>query len=240
MDAIINTADMAWEMRCRDEDMRQRSIDNFRREIDDTRRSVDETAARLKAIAHPSALIAGFAMIVMVEIQLPKELNVFQITIFGLTSASVIVLMLISMLNTTMMLVGVMHYDCVQRNPPFKQFWNARCQDDYMVAYKAFTAGVPLFMILLAQMGWIIFQQYDAQSRNIAASVVTAAATVPAGWWFKHVNPKWKRWNSGVTHLTRAGVENNRGRASMDTDLNSCTGGRLHQEDSRVARVLES
>jgi hypothetical protein len=62
MDAIINTADMAWEMRCRDEDMRQRSIDNFRREIDDTRRSVDEKAARLKAISHPSALIAGFAM----------------------------------------------------------------------------------------------------------------------------------------------------------------------------------
>jgi|TARA_B100000513_G_C11812962_1_gene156244 hypothetical protein len=137
----------------------------------------------------------------MVEIQLPEELNVVQITIFGLTSASVIVLMLISMLNSTMMLVGVMHYDCIQRNPPFNQFWDARCQEDYMVAYGAFTYGVPLFMILLAQMGWIIFQQYDAQSRNIAASVVTIVATIPAGWWFVHINPKWKRWNSGTRQI---------------------------------------
>jgi len=80
------------------EDMRQRHIDNIRRSIDDARRSVDEKyelqcacgvasphpspnttprrAQQLKAISHLSALIAGFAMIVMVEIQLPDNLHV--------------------------------------------------------------------------------------------------------------------------------------------------------------------
>mmetsp|Transcript_77855 Transcript_77855/g.223553 ORF Transcript_77855/g.223553 Transcript_77855/m.223553 type:complete len:80 (+) Transcript_77855:225-464(+) len=77
--------------------MRQRHIDNIRRSIDDARRSVDEKyelqcacvasphpsrnttpgrAQQLKAISHLSALIAGFAMIVMVEIQLPDNLHV--------------------------------------------------------------------------------------------------------------------------------------------------------------------
>lgn len=39
---IVETADMAWEIKCRQEDMRQRAIDNERRLIDDARRNVDE------------------------------------------------------------------------------------------------------------------------------------------------------------------------------------------------------
>ena len=139
-------------------------------------------------------------MIVIAELELPDELHFFQITLFGLTSASVIVLMLISLLNSTLMLIAIMRYDSIQRIPSFEEWWEKQCQDDYRVAYQAFTTGVPLFIVLLAQMGWITFSKYDPLSKNFAASVVTIVATVPAGWWFSHCHPKFRKWNmSGPT-----------------------------------------
>jgi len=151
--AAVDVLDMAWELRCREEDMRQRSIENIRRQIDDTRREVDERAECLNAVSHLSALISGFAMVVMIEVQLPSDLHIFQITLFGelrvfsnfstilmsymkftpcfhagATSAGVVSLMLIAMLNCTMMLIAILRYDCVQRDPPFDQFWATRCE----------------------------------------------------------------------------------------------------------------
>lgn len=63
----MDVADMAWEVRCREEDMRQRALDNTRRLIDDARRAVDEKTEQLKAVSSLSALIAGFGMVVLVE-----------------------------------------------------------------------------------------------------------------------------------------------------------------------------
>mmetsp|Transcript_78423 Transcript_78423/g.156878 ORF Transcript_78423/g.156878 Transcript_78423/m.156878 type:complete len:245 (-) Transcript_78423:171-905(-) len=193
--AVVGYMDMAWELRNREEDMRQRSIDNIRREIDDTRRSVDEKAQSLKAISHLSALIAGFAMVVMVEIALPPNLHIVQITLFGATSAGVVGLMLLAMLNCTMMLLAILKYDCVNRNPPFEEFWRVRCEEDWQFSYRAFTTGIPLFLFVLAQLGFIIFSRYDPISRNVASTVVTVIAVGTALWWYLHINPKWYKWN---------------------------------------------
>lgn len=193
--SVLEALDMAWELRCREEDMRQRAIDNIRREIDDARRQVDEKTSCLKAISHLSALIAGFAMVVMVEISLPKDLHLLQIVIFGATSAGVVGLMLVAVLNCTMMLIACFKYDCIERDPPFEDFWQSRCEEDWRTSYRAFTTGIPLFLLVLAQLGWIIFMPYDSISRNIGASTVTVIAAGTAAWWYMHINPKWLQWN---------------------------------------------
>ena len=99
---------MAYEMRCRKEDMAQRSIDNQRRAIDDARRAVDEKTSQLRAISELSALIAGFAMITMVEAQLPIDLHMAQCVLFGLTGSSVVALMLTAMLQCCLLLIAIL------------------------------------------------------------------------------------------------------------------------------------
>ena len=148
-------------------------------------------AQQLKAISHLSALIAGFAMIVMVEIQLPDNLHVLTLMLFGTTSALVVGIMLIAMLNCTMMLIAILKYDCVNRNPPFHMFWRVHCEDDWHFAYRSFTFGLPLFMCVLAQIGWIQFHKYDDSTRNLGASAITFVAAVTFSLWFLHTKSKW-------------------------------------------------
>lgn len=195
VDLAGGTVALQWEKMCRDEDMRQRLVDNIRYDINEARRSVDEKTQQLKAISHLSALIAGFAMVVMVEIQLPEDLPLVLLVLFGGSSAGVVGLMLIAMLNCTMVLIAILKYDCKERDPPFHHFWTTRCEDDWQFAYQAFTLGVPLFMCVLALMGWIIFHQFGPTERFTAASIVTLIAVTTSLWWFMEGVPKWGRFN---------------------------------------------
>ena len=79
--------------------MLQRALENERRAIDDARRSVDEKAQQLKGLSHLSALLGGFAMVVLVEIQIADNINPVLLAVFGMTTAMVVGCMLIAMLS---------------------------------------------------------------------------------------------------------------------------------------------
>jgi hypothetical protein len=66
--AGMDMADMAWEVKCREEDMKQRALENERHAIEDARRSVDEKAQQLQVLANQSALFAGFSMVSLCDI----------------------------------------------------------------------------------------------------------------------------------------------------------------------------
>jgi len=61
--AGLEACDVAWQAKCREEDMKQRALENERHAISDARRSVDEKAQQLQVMANQSALFAGFSMI---------------------------------------------------------------------------------------------------------------------------------------------------------------------------------
>lgn len=187
--AGIEMADMAWEVKCREEDMKQRALENERHAIDDARRSVDEKAQQLKVLANQSALIAGFSMVVLVESNIPDNISSVLLTIFGAVVAITIALMLVSTLNSTYILVAILRYDCVERTVPFDTFWRRRCEADWKVALRAFSVGVPSFMIVVALVAWVSF--WNHQSLYYSASVVTAIAIMLSIFWFANTHRKW-------------------------------------------------
>ena len=187
--AGIEMADMAWEVKCREEDMKQRALENERHAIDDARRAVDEKAQQLKVLANQSALIAGFSMVAFVEINIPESASGILLTVFGATTASVIALMLVSTLNATYMLVAILRYDCVAREVPFDEFWRRRCEPDWKMALRTFSYGIPLFMMVVALVAWIVLAEHDCL--YYAASIVTAISVTQAVFWFANTQRKW-------------------------------------------------
>mmetsp|Transcript_15387 Transcript_15387/g.47633 ORF Transcript_15387/g.47633 Transcript_15387/m.47633 type:complete len:171 (+) Transcript_15387:176-688(+) len=125
------------------------AVDNERRCVDDARRNVDEKAEQLKAVSHLSALIAGFAMVVMVEIQLPDKINFGLLIVYGTTSASVVGLMLLAMLNCTMMLIAILKYDSISRPIPYYTFWQTRSSPHIrMYRHESRVSGVRVIGVL--------------------------------------------------------------------------------------------
>lgn len=187
--AGMEMADMAWEVKCREEDMKQRALENERHAIDDARRSVDEKAQQLQVLANQSALFAGFSMVVLVESNIPQDIDPILLTIFGGVTASTIALMLISSLNSTYMLVAILRYDCVTRDVPFDEFWRKRCEPDWQLALRAFSYGVPLFMVVVALVAWVTF--WNTESRLVSATLVTVISFMVAILWFGSTRRKW-------------------------------------------------
>ena len=150
-------------------------MENQRRLIDNARRKVDKKAAQLKGISHLSALIAGFAMVVLVEASIDDDVPNWLQAAFAASAAVVvrhtqptvtlsmtprataavviapllqISLMLISMINTSLILVIILKHDCSTPTGPgitptelFLDFWNKRCEEDWQSSFKAFRFG---------------------------------------------------------------------------------------------------
>lgn len=126
----------------------------------------------------------------MVEVVIPDDIHPALLVIFGCTTASVVSLMLIAMLNATFMLVGILRYDCVNREVNFKDFWRKRCDSDWRLALRCFAYGVPLFMCVLAQVGWVIFWDHE-KATIYASTLVSVIALCTIVLWFAHTDRKW-------------------------------------------------
>ena len=241
--AGIEMADMAWEVKCREEDMKQRTLENTRHAIDDARRAVDEKAQQLRVLANQSALIAGFSMVAFVEINISPNVNGVLLTLFGATVSSVIALMLVSTLNATYMLVAILRYDCVGREVPFNEFWVKRCEGDWQMALRAFSCGIPLFMVVVALVAWVVFWEHNCL--YYAASIVTGISVTLAVFWFTSTERKWRDFllSSQAKITTRADETHNNslpievGNGSLqDDDLDNNSG----SHESRTSLELSS
>lgn len=188
--AGMEMADMAWEVKCREEDMKQRALENERHAIDDARRAVDEKAQQLQVVANQGALFAGFSMVVLVESSIPEALNGALLAVFGSAVATTIALFLVSTLNSTYILVAILRYDCVRRDVPFSEFWNKRCEPDWKIALRCFSYGVPSFLLVVSLVAWVTF--WEAESGFVSASVVTTISMAVTLFWFGRTDRKWR------------------------------------------------
>ena len=106
-------------MNWRKSDVKQRTLDNARvvwnRYVEKNRRDVEEKSEQLKSISNLSALIAGFAVVSLVELnftndfeKLPTHVSEWLISVYAASTALVVGLMLNSMVLCTFILSSIL------------------------------------------------------------------------------------------------------------------------------------
>ena len=203
------------------EDVEQRVLENARwiwlRYAEKNRRDVEEKSEQLKSISNLSALIAGFAVVAFVELQFhdpetkPAHVGEVLIVAYAATTATVVALMLNSMVLCSFLLCSILRngktyvseaeeadylFRCRSFStnykpgdaPPtpkrsFEAFWETRCEDDWKHAFRMFTCGVPVFLVNIACVAWLKFHYSPA-----AAGATTAVAVVAAAGWARTQN----------------------------------------------------
>ena len=203
------------------EDVEQRVLENARwiwlRYAEKNRRDVEEKSEQLKSISNLSALIAGFAVVAFVELQFhdpetePAHVSEVLIVAYAATTATVVALMLNSMVLCSFLLCSILRngktyvseaeeadylFRCRSFSanykpgdaPPtpkrsFEAFWETRCEDDWKHAFRMFTCGVPVFLVNIACVAWLKFHYSPA-----AAGATTAVAVVATAGWAKTQN----------------------------------------------------
>ena len=97
------------------------------------------------------------------------------------------------------MLVAILKYDCITRPIPHGTFWRQRFEDDWRFSYKCFSLGVPMFIVVLAQVGWITFSKYkhrDSYEWYVPATMISFVAFLCLTLWYIHTTAKWTMFNA--------------------------------------------
>lgn len=129
----------------------------------------------------------------LVESQVDAGANGALLVIFVGVTSLVIALMLVGTLNSTYILVAILRYDCVNREVPFEEFWRKRCEPDWKTALRAYSYGVPLFMLVIACFPWVTFVASFGSTRNalLSGTVVTTITLFGALYWTTGAARKW-------------------------------------------------
>lgn len=223
VDAVFGSYDLRNAKQWRDDDLKHRAQeiqwhnDDLRRQhewratdlerekrlrkLENERRITDARSEQLSAISNLSALLGGFAVVAMVEINLPDTIDDILLAFFGCVSALVVVLMLLCMVMCTLLLLAITRYsahsleqdlralrlDQLQDESPFYSWWLQKCEADWLRAYFFFRSGVSLFLIDLGILSWV---QFD---RSIITSIgVSSIALLGFLYWQLHMTSKWR------------------------------------------------
>ncbi|KAK3276553.1 hypothetical protein CYMTET_15383 [Cymbomonas tetramitiformis] len=190
----------------RRQDVEQRCLDNARwvwsRFVEKNRRDVEEKSEQLKTVSNLAALIAGFAVVALVELQFPAD----QPERYACSTSVTVGLMMNSMVLCSMMLSTVLKvgqnfvceeeetkflYECrnfvlnydrgnAARNTPprptrtFAQTWDNQYDNHWRFAYSLFQCGVPCFMLALVFASWLKFN-YSITTGVIVSTIMFAS-----------------------------------------------------------------
>ncbi|TMW67130.1 hypothetical protein Poli38472_012246 [Pythium oligandrum] len=193
VDAVFGSYDLKIAKQWRDEDVQHREQEKQWREdaimreiawrnadlererrvlkLENEKRIIDARHKQLSAISQLSALLAGFSMVSMVEINLPEDLNEVLMAFYGVVCCVVFIFMLLAMLTCTLLLLAVTRYvthtlegevrdltlielDLVS---PFYAWWLRKCESEWLLAYRFFRLGISVFLVEVALIGWVQF-----------------------------------------------------------------------------------
>ncbi|RHY55841.1 hypothetical protein DYB38_003907 [Aphanomyces astaci] len=178
LDNFINNYEKANETMWRKEDLdhrlqeRQWRVDDLQREqewrahdirtdrihkkLSNEQRQADTRAEHLSAISEISAELSGFALVSIINVNLPDDIDLTLLWVYGVTSALTICCMVLSLLVCTFLMMAVTRYcahdlefvvkrlddEDIDRIHPFERWWVSRCEVDWQLSYFLFRTGM--------------------------------------------------------------------------------------------------
>ncbi|KAG9412835.1 hypothetical protein AC1031_015731 [Aphanomyces cochlioides] len=146
------TDDLKREQEWREQDIRRIKI---QAKLENERRQADTRSEQLSAVSSLGALLGGFALISIINVSLPTNINLDLLWVYGVVSALCICCMVISSVTFTVLLVAItrytaheldydvrrMHDDDIDFESPFYTWWLKKCETDWMLGYRLFRLG---------------------------------------------------------------------------------------------------
>lgn len=161
----------------------------------------DARAEQLHTVSEQCALLTGFTVIAMSNVNVPETMNEAVLITYGATATLVIILLLLATVVSTFLLLAVTRYaahsledavrimDVAQLEAisPFSSWWLKRCERQQMTAYKFMGVGVVLFFVYLAIVSWIQFNHSTWTSSSISFMCLIGLLT-----WQLRIASRWR------------------------------------------------
>ena len=110
-DLMFMEEQRAWhalQVKCRREDMNFRQQEIEQRNLINRRREIDEKNEQLKNISNIAALIGGFSLVVLIELNYQQNVPEWLVALYAATSAITVCLMTYALVTCTLILVGTL------------------------------------------------------------------------------------------------------------------------------------
>ncbi|KAI9915223.1 hypothetical protein PsorP6_007302 [Peronosclerospora sorghi] len=162
----------------RENEWRRADLERERRvvKLENEKRIIDARHRQLVTVSQMSALLAGFTMSTIVEVQIGARTSQPVMIIYGAVCCMEFIVMLICMLTCTALLLALTRFvthtlegevhtlsslelDVVS---PFYGWWLSKCEREWILAYRLFRIGVSLFLTQVALLGWAVFGEWVA------------------------------------------------------------------------------
>ena len=165
------------EHKWREEDTLYRGLINKQFMLTQKDRLVDLRSRGLSTISGHSALMAGFTIVMFVELQVGPNVPAGLIVCYGGISALVCCMLSLTMIQTMLVLTAVSQRSQMMENmKEFNDFWVARCDEKWRSTFRWFAAAVPVFFIDISIAGWVKF--YDTPSAAITITIICIIAII--------------------------------------------------------------
>ena len=174
---LLAVSEATREHKWREEDMLYRGLVNKQFMLGRKDRLVDLRSRGLSTISNHSALMAGFTIVMFVELSVPTNVPTGLIVAYGAVSALVCCMLSLTMIQTMLVLTAVSQRSQMMDNiKQFNDFWVARCDEKWRRTFRWFSYAVPLFLLDIALVGWVKF--YDTPAAAATISGITAIAII--------------------------------------------------------------
>jgi calcium release-activated calcium channel protein 1 len=158
-------------------------------------------AEQLHTVSEQCALLGGFTVIAMSNLDIPAEIHITIVFLYGASATLVCVLLILATVMCTMLLVAVTRYaghslevsvkqmDLAQLEveSPFGKWWLKTCEREQMRAYKFMGVGIVLFFFYLSVLSWVQFHKSAYASSTISILCFVAVLA-----WQLRIASRWR------------------------------------------------